>query len=296
VLRCTAMHKLRNMLSQLRVFDAVARTGGVTRAAEILCVTPSAVSQQLKQLESALGIELARKEGRELELSEAGRQLARRVADAFDRIDNALTEATEQSQAKRLRLKIPPSLAIRWLLPRLPDFYARHDDIEVQVGTTSQAQDFQLEQADFVVRHGVGQWTDVVFDHLFDDALVPVCSPAMAADITKPANMLDAKLLHSMMRPTAWSIWFASAGLMMPAGGRQMQFGNAALCYQAAADGVGVAIAQEAYITDDLRQGRLVAPVDHVARTPNGYYLVCDPLKVDRYPLRVFREWIRSCR
>lgn len=292
------MHRLRNLLGPLRVFDAVARTGGVTRAAEALCVTPGAVSQQLKQLEAALGVELCRKEGRELELTDVGRQLARRAAEAFDRLDNALTEATEHGQqTRRLRLKTAPSLAIRWLLPRLPDFYARHANIELQVGTTSRPQDFQLEQADFVVRHGIGQWgDDVAFDHLFDDALVPVCSPAMASGISQPSDLLGCKLLHSMMRPQAWSIWFGSLGLEAPADARQLFLGNAALCYQAAADGLGVAIAQQAYVAEDLRSGRLVAPVDHVARTPEGYYLVCDRLKADTYALRTFREWIRSCR
>lgn len=152
------MHKLRNMLSPLRVFDAAARAGGVTRAAETLCVTPGAVQPAAKQLETALGVELCRKEGRELELTDLGRQLARSAADAFDRLDNALTEVTAQQQrARHLRLKLGPSLAIRWLLPRLPDFYVRWHDVEVQISTASRRQDFPLEQADFAVRPGVGQ-------------------------------------------------------------------------------------------------------------------------------------------
>lgn len=152
------MHKLRNMLSPLRVFDAAARAGGVTRAAETLCVTPGAVQPAAKQLETALGVELCRKEGRELELTDLGRQLARSAADAFDRLDKALTEVTAQQQrARHLRLKLGLSLAIRWLLPRLPDFYVRWHDVEVQISTASRRQDFPLEQADFAVRPGVGQ-------------------------------------------------------------------------------------------------------------------------------------------
>jgi DNA-binding transcriptional LysR family regulator len=99
-----------------------------------------------------------------------------------------------------------------------------------------------------------------------------------------------------MMRPEAWDLWFASADLEGLPRPRGMTLANAALCYQAAADGLGVAIAQRAYIEDDIRNGRLVIPVDHVARTERGYYLVCDPLQADAAPVRLFREWIRSVR
>lgn len=288
------MHKLRNLLGPLRVFDAVHRAGGISRAAELLHITPGAVSQQIKLLEATMGIALLRKSGREVELTEAGGQLAVRLADLFDRIEAAIGDAVEAVNPRRLRLKVLPSFAIKWLVPRLAGFYAVHTDIDVEIATVGRPQDLHLDNADFVVRHGMGEWTDVHFDHLFDEAFVPVCSPALAATIREPRDLLQAKLLHSMLRPEGWPTWFKSAGIAAAASDRNVVLANAALCLQAAADGLGVAIAQLAYARDELSSGRLVRPVDHVARTEFGYYLICDPLRAQTEPLKSFREWVRT--
>jgi DNA-binding transcriptional LysR family regulator len=288
------MNKLRNLLGPLRVFDAVHRAGGVGRAADMLHVTPGAVSQQLKQLEAAMGVALFRKSGREIQLTDIGRQLAARLADLFDRVDLAVEEAIDSGKPRRLRLKVLPSFAIKWLVPRLAGFYAEHSDIDIEIATVSRPDDLNLGNADFVVRHGVGQWSDVHFEHLFDEVFMPVCSPALATTIRQPHDLLHAKLLHSMLRPDAWPTWLRSAGLVQEADTRSVALANAALCLQAATDGVGVAIAQQAYVSDDLRSGRLVAPVDHIAKTEFSYYLVCDPRRAQMQPLKLFREWMRS--
>ncbi len=294
LLKSEAMHKLRNLLGPLRVFDAVHRAGGVSRAAELLHVTPGAVSLQVKQLETAIGIALFRKAGREIELTDAGRQLATRIGDLFDRIESLLKDVTVTANPRRLRLKVLPTFAIKWLVPRLAGFYALHSDIDIEIATVSRPEDLHLENADFVVRHGEGQWDDVHFDHLFDETFVPVCSPNVAGSIHSPADLLDAKLLHSMMRPEGWSTWFNAAGLSNAHATRNVTLANAALCLQAAADGLGVAIAQQAYVKDELASGRLVRPVDLVASTDLGYYLVCDPAKANVQPFKAFREWIRT--
>jgi LysR family transcriptional regulator, glycine cleavage system transcriptional activator len=288
--------KLRALLGPLRVFDAVCRAGGVSRAAEALHVTPGAISQQIKQLESGLGVPLFKKAGREVELTEVGEQLARRVADAFDRLDDALTDVGDPHAGRRLRLKVTPTLAIRWLVPRLSGFYAQHPQIDLEIATIGRPDDIRLEGADCAVWHGVGEWTDVEFDHLFDDELIPLCSPALAAGLKSPQDLLHANLLHSMLRPEAWDLWFASLGLADEPRSRGLTLANAALCYQAAADGLGIAMAQRAYLGEELRSGRLVVPVEHVLTTEKGYYLVVDPLKADATPVRLFREWLRSVR
>lgn len=272
------------------------RTGSVLNAAEALHITRGAVSQQLKLLEDELQVKLLQKAGRELELTKAGRQLGRRVADAFDRIDNALSDVSQDVPGLRLRLKVVPSLAIRWLVPRLASFYALHDDIDIELATTSRGDDQQLEQADFVVRHGRGEWSDVEFDHLFDDEFIPVCSPALAANIETASDLLRGTLLHSMMRPEAWAVWFTSVRLAQKPSRRGVSLANAALCCQAAVDGLGVAMIQRAYVMGDIATGKLVVPVDHAAITEAGYYLVCDPMKADTFAIKAFRDWIRTVR
>ena len=286
------MHKLRNLLGPLRVFDAVNRAHGVTRAAEQLHVTPGAVSQQLKQLESAVNVKLFKKSGREIELTDPGRQLALRLAELFDRVEEAVAEVTEASRPRRLRLKLLPSFATKWLMPRLDAFHALHNEIEIQITTTSEND--HLENADFIVRVGVGEWNDVHFDHLFDETFLPVCSPAMAATIRSPRDLLQAKLLHSAIRPRAWSVWLESAGLGDQVPIHDVTLASQAMCLQAAIDGLGLAVVQHNYVQEELRSGRLVAPVDKFVRTELGYDLVCDLHKANTYPLREFREWVRT--
>jgi LysR family glycine cleavage system transcriptional activator/LysR family transcriptional regulator of beta-lactamase len=290
------MHRLRALLGPLRVFDAVSRAKGITRAAEVLHVSPGAVSQQIKLLESGLGVQLLRKSGREIELTAEGERLAQRICDPFDRLNNALDDAADSRLDRRLRLKVMPSLAIRWLVPRLGSFYAQHPDMDVEIATIARSDDLRLEGADCTIRHGMGEWTDVELDHLFDDEFVPVCAPSMAGKLQTPRDLLQTNLLHSMMRPEAWDLWFDSVDLGGLPRYREITMANAALCYQAAADGLGVAIAQRAYIEDDLRSGRLMIAVDHIARTELGYYLVCDLLKANAAPVKIFREWIRTVR
>jgi DNA-binding transcriptional LysR family regulator len=260
-----------------------------------LHVTPGAVSQQLKELESQLKVKLFYKEGRRLALTAAGRQLAPRVADLFDRVEAAVRDVTADARRPQIRLRLIPSFAIRWLVPRLASFHAQHPEIEVELATIASMQEARLDQVDFVVLHGEGEWTHLHFDHIFDDALTPVCAPSVAKKIRKRSDIKRAHLLYSLMRPGDWQIWFDAAGLIgEPAMGTRL--GNAALCYQAAVEGVGVAIAQQEYVADDLASGRLVAPLPLVATTNKGYYLACELGRADTYPLSVFRAWMRSVR
>jgi len=288
------MHKLRNILGPLRVLDAVNRTGGVARAAQTLHVTPGAVSHQIRALEAALDTRLCRKEGREAVLTPSGMQLATRVAELFDRVEEAVHEATSLGRTRRVRLKVIPSFAIKWLMPRLAAFYAAHADIDVEIATDAKPDDVGLDNADFVVRRGLRQWPDVRADLLFRDSLVLACAPALAARVRKPADVLKEKLLTSMIAAGSWQAWFDAAGVAPRASTRFVPLANAALCLQAAAQGMGVALTQAAYLEEDFATGALVQPLAQAARSAEGYYLVWDPGKAQSYPFNVFAEWLLS--
>jgi len=288
------MHRLRSILGPLRVLDAVHRAGGVARAAEQLHITPSAVSHQIRRLEEELGSRVTRKAGREVELTDTGLQLALRVADLFDRLEAVVAKATEVPKPRSIRVKVIPSFAIKWLMPRLAGFYALHAEIDVQIATVAKADDVGLDHADFVVRRGDGQWPDVRADLLFGDALVLACSPALAVTLHEPADVLEEKLLTSMIAPTSWTTWLHSAGLAPKPSTRFVTLANAALCLQAAAQGLGIAVTQEAYVADDLASGTLVKPMAHTARSEEGYYLVWDPAKAQTSPFQEFAQWILS--
>lgn len=286
------MHKLRNLLGPLRVLDAVYRSGAVGRAAERLHITPGAVSHQIRNLETQLGTRLVVKAGRDIELTDTGRELALRSADLFDRLEAVVAKATETGSARPIRVKVIPSFAIKWLMPRLAGFYALHGDIDIEIATVSRADDTDLNNADFVVRRGRGDWPDLRADLLFTDSLVLACSPAVAARLKTPSDVLKEKLLRSIIAPDSWEIWLKSAGLPCSPSMKFIPLANAALCLQAAAEGLGVAVTQEAYVAGDLAAGVLVKPLPHAARSDEGYYLVRDPSKSNSAPFSKFADWL----
>ena len=288
------MLHLRHRLGPLRVFDSVCKAGGVRRAATSLNVTPGAVSQQIHQLEETLGVALFRKSGREIELTEMGRDLALRIGDLFDQVETTVADFIKRGKPVHIRLKLIPSFATKWLLPQLASFCAEYPEVDVSISTVTRAEEVEdLGEADFVVRPGTGKWKGLQTDLLFEDAFVPACSPTMAKRIRSLENIGKATLVHSMMRPEAWSIWQKSVALAPAESVRHISLANTALCLQAAADSIGLAMVQLAYVVDDLTEGRVVIPVQHVARTGMGYFLACDKARMNEYPLLQFREWAK---
>lgn len=290
------MHKLRNRLAPLRVLDAVYRSGGVSRAAELLHITPGAVSHQLRRLETELGVPLVRKDGRDIGFTPAGTELAVQAAQLFDQLESVLAKAAETGANRRIRVKVIPSFAIKWLMPRLGSLYARHSNIDIEVATVARADDTDLHNADFVVRCGNGHWPGLRANLLFADELVLACAPAMAARLRTPADVLGETLLKSMIAPDCWDRWLHSTGLAPRSDTRLLPLANAVLCLQAAAEGLGIAVTQRAYITQDFATGQLVQPLAHGALSGNGYYLVSDPARAAVQPFSTFSDWILSVR
>lgn len=289
-------NRSRLPLIALRAFESVARLGGVRRAAEELRVTEGAVSQQLRALEQALGVPLLlRNANRRLTLTEQGAGLLHNLTAAFDLMEHGVREVEAARSSRRLRVRVLPTLAIRWLIPRLGGFYQRYGEIDIEVSTAAERESVLGPEDDFVAWHGRGGWPGVRAVLLFQDALLPVCAPAAAAALT-PAGLAAATRLHSMLRPDAWRIWLEAKGMsaaVAPEAG--LRFANAALAYQAAIEGLGVAMAQHAYVAGDLREGRLVAPWAEPVETAEGYYLLCAEEKAELPKHKAFLAWIRDC-
>lgn len=288
------MSRTKSRLGALRMFEAAARHASVTRAAEELSVTPGAVSQQVRELERSLGVELFLRRNGKLALTEGGRHLAGRLSASFDQIERAVLEVAGEPGSRRLRLKVTPTFAIRWLVPRLTQFYEQHPEFEIEVGTYPRQEDAEVQDVDFVVRHGRGNWEDAESEPIFGDALAPVCSPALAKKLGAPADLAAQNLLHSMMRADGWALWLAAQGLAGLRPRKTTKLANAAVTYQAALDGMGIALAQLAYVAGDLADGKLVMPFRHILRTGSGYHLAYARHKANRPNIRLFRQWIQS--
>lgn len=281
----------------LRVFDAVARHGNATQAAAELGVTQPAVTQQLRVLEGYLGVRLVRKDRRGIELTAAGAALAARIARSFDDLRDALESAAGKAgTAPPLTLALLATLAQRWLIPLLPAFQAKHPEIEVRLLTTSRLVDLQREDVDLAIRVGDGKWPGCRSDFLFENALFPVASPALLArlPLTAPRDLTRHVLIgvDAPPRHGDWPRWLAEAGLddFQPA--NSLTFATSAQALEAAAAGLGVAIAHTPFVEADLRTGRLAAPFRQRIVEDDGFYLVTPRASASLPRVAAFRTWL----
>lgn len=281
-------------LNSLRAFEAAARHLSFTRASEELHVTQGAISQQITMLENFIGVKLFERRHREVRLTSGGASYFRAVQAALDIITRETAALRSTEEDSTLRIKSLPTLAMRWLVPRLADFTAKHPKVTVLVNTKNELADFEREDVDGAIEYGDGQWKNVEAELLFPVAVVPVCAPRLADGSPPPTELKDLErhvLLHSLVRPRLWPEWLLAAGIDHPVG-KTMRFQTSGLAYQAALDGLGVALTEIAYIRDDISAGRLVMPFDLVVQQPLGYYWVYPREKRALEKFAVFRRWL----
>ena len=282
-------------LNAVRAFEAAGRYLSFTGASQELLVTQSAVSRHVGALEDWLGAKLFFRRQRGIELTPRGEAYFRSLSTALDQIDHATRRVRDDADEKLLRLKLPPTFAIKWLGPRLAGFRALHPNIDIQIATSHNPGDFDREDMDVFVHSEVGAPTAPGYKRLFGEVLLPVCSPRLIKQgppLDKPADMAGHVLLSSLNRPRDWPLWLAAAGLTTLEARGAMTFDNAALAYQAAIDGLGVVIAQRALIEDDLKSGRLIAPFDRQVTTQGAYYLAFHPGRPQAPRVAAFEAWL----
>jgi LysR family glycine cleavage system transcriptional activator len=289
-------------LNALRAFDIAARTSSFTAAAQELHVSQGAVSRHVAVLEAFLGVALFRRDHGGAQLTSVGIEYARAIGDAFDDIERATQRAVTPAQRKPLRIKLFPSVAIKWLVTRLAEFHARHPAVEVSITTTPKLVRFDPQEDDFTIQIGNLPQSGVRYDKLIAIELIPVCSPGylQRRPVVTAEDPFEHVLLASVQRPGDWLAWFRNAGVpqerlrqVMQSGLRfGMKFGNSALAYQAAIDGMGVVIAQKELVRDDFASGRLVLAYPLGAPSDEAYYLAS--ATDGNRDVIAFREWILS--
>ena len=281
-------------LNALRAFESSARNASFTRAAQELFVTQGAVSRHVAGLEKWLGAKLFRRTQRGIELTAKGATYFRILKGAFDQIEFGTRQLQAQREENLLRLKLPPTFAIRRLVPRLARFHAQFPAIDVQITTSHERADFDREDVD------AGIYSDYVppasgYRRLFGETLTPVCSPRLATrekPLERPEDLRHHVLLCSMHRPNDWPAWLAAAKLDDIDGNGGVKFDSAALAYQAVIDELGVMIAQRVLVEDDLAAGRLVAPLALGVRTEGAYYLAFAADRPKSPRVAAFEDWL----
>jgi LysR family glycine cleavage system transcriptional activator len=280
-------------LKALRAFEASARLSSVQRAAHELNVTPSAVSQQVHNLEHWVGFPLLERRARQLQATPQGRTYLATVSAAFDQIAAATAELAEGRMPRSVCITCTPGIAVQWLVPRLQQFQDLHPEIDVRIDASTRLVDLRSEDVDLAVRHGNGRYPGLVSEKLLDDDLIPVARPRLLGGrnrVRKPADLMRHRLLHIETR-NDWRLWFAAQGIEID-WRRGPLLVDTAIGVQAAVAGKGIILVRRSLAADELTSGRLVAPLPQGLSKGTEYHLAYSPGRMKQPAVRAFRTWL----
>jgi DNA-binding transcriptional LysR family regulator len=279
--------------SLLSAFEAAARTGSVTAAANELGLTQSAVSRQISALEKQLGVPLFLRERQTIRLTIAGDTYAREVREALRRISSASLNLRANPAGGTLNLAILPFFGMRWLTPRLSRFLESHPGVVVNLITRLEPFDFRFDTLDAAIHFGEPRWPGAALTFLMGEEVIPVCSPACLDrhSVETPADVLQMPLLHLNTRPDAWESWFTARSVRFDAL-HGMLFDQFMTMVEAASAGLGVALLPKFLIERELAQGILVPILKDEVMPTGQYHLAYLPDRGSYPPLMAFRHWI----
>jgi LysR family transcriptional regulator, glycine cleavage system transcriptional activator len=299
-------------LLPLRAFESAARHLSFTLAADELCVTQSAISRHIKNLEAHYGLKLFNRLTREIELTEAGQRLYRAVEKSFSEIELVSRELRKRDAMQSLVVSVLPTLASTWLMPRLAKFTQSHQNIEVRLHTSISPVAFERDGIDVAIRVGklptmrhrkgapridlamTVDWKGVSAERLFPDVLVPVCRP----DFMKPGMTVDVAslatlpLIHTDSRGHAWEDWFAAQNIAYASTPRDLHFGHFFMSVRAALDGRGVALVPDVLVADNVASGELIVPCSVRILSGGDYCVLYRKERADEEAIASFRKWI----
>ena len=295
----SASRRLVPPLSALVAFEAAARHGSFTRAADELSLTQSAISRRVNFLEEMLGLQLFNRVRNTVTLTAVGVFYADRIQDALSGLAAATQEATLfLGRGGLLRLGLPPTFGTRWLIPRIGLFLQAHRDIEVVFSTCLPGEmDFGRDDLDAIIHAGKVDTAGIHFDKLLDERLVLVAHPEIAATLPSPDALRTRTLLVHALRPEAWETWFNEQGLRRDPKQTILSFSLFSMVVEAAVDKLGVALVPELLIEHELADGRLVTLFDGAAVHAKSLYLAYPVGKSGYPPIQIFRKWLlEQCR
>lgn len=287
----------------LRTLEAAGRHLNFTRAADELGLTPAAVSHQIKEIEEQLGVVLFTRTSRSIRLTEAGAALCDASADALDLLNRAVSRARKLTRgAALLKVTLDAQFAAKWLMRRVDAFRKLHPDIDLRFDISYEVRDFDLDDVDVGIRFGTGKYPGLIADRLFDNIIIPVCSPALLASgppLRVPRDLFRHTLVHIEWSQQGvtwpnWRMWMAAAGVDDFDDSRSVVFNTSSDAVQAALDGSAVALADFAMVANDLSEGRLVRPFElgiKVARE-FAYHLVYPVGSANDARVIAFKDWL----
>ena len=290
-------------LNALRAFEAAARHLSFKKAADELNVTPAALSHQIRGLEDFLQTKLFHRRTRRVELAEAGRLIQPEVSEGFESLQRAVRRLVHSHDDNVIVVTAGPAFSAKWLAPRLYRFVAAHPEIDLRIAANLALTEFRGDGIDAAIRFGSGDYPGLFSELLFEDVMLPMCSPSLlqgASPIRTPADLRHATLIHDEslvhIAPEApdWRSWLQLAGVDGVDAGRGLRFNLADHAIDAAVEGAGVVLARKVLAQRDLDSGRLVAPFGMEMNVKRAFYFVCPKGHENRDNIRLFRQWLAS--
>jgi LysR family glycine cleavage system transcriptional activator len=278
-------------LNALRFFESAARLGSFVKAADELRLTHGAVSRQVRLLEDMLGIALFERRNRAVFLTPQGELLRAATEHAFEHIAATVEALRQPARQVPLVVSCEPTISMKWLIPRLGDFYKRHPEVQLHIFASGGPVAFQRDGVDVALRRNDFRWgSEVHAEKVCDEWVGPVCAPALLK--RHKLHLAAQKILHTSSRKTAWAHWRSVSKLDAGHSGSQT-YEHFYLTLQAACAGLGVAIGSVFMTQEEIGTGRLVAPFGFV-RDGSEYFLL-SPLPFATDPRRVaFLQWLRE--
>jgi LysR family transcriptional regulator, glycine cleavage system transcriptional activator len=281
-------------LNAIKAFEAAARLGSFTRAAEELHVTHGAVSRQIRFLEDWLGTRLFLRTSRNAVANKTGAELLAEAGPALDRLGAVCQRLQNRGTAAgTLRLSALPTFAMRWLIPRLPDFQRDYPSLELRIVTASTpAHQFGMD-VDAVIS-GPARHPGWIGKRFLGEARLPILSPDLLAErpLRIPEDLAQHTLLHAETLRQAWPRWLAAAGVPELRRAREQVFEHFYFAIQAALEGLGVIMGPVALIADELRSGQLVAPIREPVLKTRGYFFYAPEPSHDTPMIVAIRSWL----
>ncbi|TCR65371.1 LysR substrate-binding domain-containing protein [Bosea sp. BK604] len=280
-------------LSALKAFEATARLGSVGRAAREIGRTHGAVSRQLSALQQHAGVAMFEKKGTGLQLTPLGQAFQRTVAEAFDTLERGYRKLRDDARGASIHVACSATFAMRWLVPRLGNFYRAHPDILIRLSMSS-PRDTREDDADIMLTWD--RLASPIRDpdravSLADVAFGPVCAPGCAVAIEPGSFAMPSRIAHDY-NPLAWKNWEALSGLRVTAASERT-FPHTYLCIEAALAGIGVALVERHLVLSEIEQGKLLAPCGW-ASFPGGFAAIRLSDRAAQEPARAFIGWLKA--
>lgn len=284
-------------LRAIQAFEQTARFGNVARAAEVLDLTPSAVSHQLAKLEAMIGRQLFLRNARGVSLTPVGEQYLKEVSGVLHSLAVATERAASDLSLECLHLHSAPSFGLLWLMPRLEAFRLQHPDIQINLSCSYESLHFSRDKIDVDIRHGFPNWPSYEVRTVRNETFAVLASPKLLGlrPVRSAADLLDRELILSQATLLKWPQWFAQHGLARPENPYALSFDRSYMSLEAASHGLGFALESTLLAQKYLTAGALVEVAPQTLSAPVAAHHLVFPKAHSSFPrVRRFLEWMES--